>query len=214
MSPMHRARASLLLAAFAASLALPASAAAQFRYRLGSESTYQEGCFDPCMCPVMLRGPVTGTFVTTPLPEEGTFRVFAVEGVRWFVPSPQPLLVRGSGIYRIDATGSQQRLELDLMVGDDPVEHYDSGLVPVQAKFPDIAVAISVHGMFCWDTVFDLGARRVLRDPLRPKALEPEFGLPALPVGAGPQAGAPATRPLSVEKTWTGVKALYRDPNH
>jgi hypothetical protein len=203
-------------ASFAAVTVIPSIAAAQFHYRLAPESTYEEGCFAPCLCPVMIRSGVSGTFVAVPLEPDGSYRVFAIQQVRWSVPDPA-LLVRGSGTYRIDAAGLVQRLELDLQVGDDPVEHYDSGLVPVQAKFPDIDVSISVHGMYCWDTVFSVQARFVPGLPSSRNALNVTAALPARRATLPPApAGAPAAAyktPLATPSSWSAVKSLYRDPH-
>jgi hypothetical protein len=202
-------------AGFAAGLLVPNAAGAALTYRLGPGSNYQEGCFDPCLCPIMMRGDVSGTFVATPVrvPDE-RFLDFAIRDVRWFVRGPVPLRVVGSGTYRIDRAGSEQRLELDLQVGDDPVEHYDSGLVPVHARFPEIAVTISVHGMFCWDTVFELTARPVRTEPIRPRSvLDPLDALPAQPAGLGTRKGLDAQSAAPpVAKTWAAVKAMYREP--
>jgi hypothetical protein len=104
-------------ASFAAVTVIPSIAAAQFHYRLAPESAYEEGCFAPCLCPVMMRSGVSGTFVAVLLEPDGSYRVFAIQQVRWSVPDPR-LLVRGSGTYRIDAAGLVQRLELDLQVGE------------------------------------------------------------------------------------------------
>src|SRR5262245_18449780 len=201
-------------ASFAAGILLPSIAAAQLHYRLAPESTFEEGCFAPCLCPVMIRSGVSGTFVAVPFEPDGSYQVFAVREVQWYVPGPA-LATRGSGTYRIDTSALVQRLELDLQVGDDPVEHYDSGLVPVKAKFPDVDVVISVHGMYCRDTVFGVQARFVPdRSPRSRNGLGVAASLPAWRAAppAAPGASPPATRnsPLAVPSTWSAVKSLYQ----
>ena len=218
MRSRQRVLSSLALGAgFAAVTLLPSMAAAQLHYRLAPESTFEAGCFAPCLCPVMIRSGVSGTFVAVPLEPDGSYQVFAVRDLKWYVPGPA-LAVRGSGTYRIDTAALVQRLELDLQVGDDPVEHYDSGLVPVKAKFPDIDVVISVHGMYCRDTVFGVQAQFV---PDRPPRSRNGLGVAAAlsawraALPAAPVAAPAATRksPLAVASTWSAVKDLYRNPN-
>ena len=202
-------------AVFAAMVCPPSIASAQLFYRLAPESSYAQGCFAPCLCPVMIQSGVSGSFLAVPLEPDGSVRVFTIQQVRWLVPDPA-LLVRGSGTYRIDTDALVQRLELDLQVGNDPVEHYDSGLVPAKAKFPDIDVAISLHGMYCWDTVFGVRAQFVSRGlPRFPNDLNVTAARSSDRAGAPPApAGAPAaTRKPPVPNSWSAIKSLYRDPN-
>src|SRR6478736_6174451 len=72
-------------------------------YRLQPTSTYQHGCFAPCMCPVMETGGVRGTFRLTRTGSDGSFLYFAVTDVNWLVPTGTGLRISGSGTYR---TGS------------------------------------------------------------------------------------------------------------
>jgi hypothetical protein len=216
MKSCQRVLSSLAVSAgFAAVTLLPSIAVAQLHYRLAPESTFEAGCFAPCLCPVMIRSGVSGTFVAVPLEPDGSYQVFAIREVQWDVPGPA-LFVRGSGTYRIDTAALVQRLELDLQVGDDPVEHYDSGLVPAKAKFPDIDVVISVHGMVCRDTVFGVQARFVPGGPPRSRnGLDVAAALSARRA-APPTAPAVALAtvrksPLAAPNTWSAVKSLYRD---
>src|SRR5438309_843737 len=71
-------------------------------YRLNKDSTFERGCFPPCLCPVLIGAPVTGTFVLTPTGFDGLFSTFAVTGVDWVVPiGGTDTVVTGSGTYRI-----------------------------------------------------------------------------------------------------------------
>ena len=47
-------------------------------------------------------------------------------------------------------------MQLDLRVGDQPVQHFDSGLVVGGGGFPELDVRVSVNGQFCYDTVIDV----------------------------------------------------------
>ncbi len=135
-------------------------------YRLDEKSTFQEGCFDPCLCPIMMEVGTEGRFRLSFAGDVDSFRTFAVDKVRWIVP-PLGRQYTGSGSYRL-STGpeSQQQLALDLQEDGGTVERFDSGLVPAGPGFPDIAALISIRGMWCYDKVFDLRAA-----PSRPSPL-------------------------------------------
>ncbi len=117
-------------------------------YRLNQDSTFQQGCFAPCLCPIMVAVPVKGTFVLTPTGFDGLFNTYAVTDVNWLVSiGGTETTVTGSGTYKIGGEFAlQQQLTLDLQVGADKVQHFDSGLVTGPAPFPDIKVTISVNG--------------------------------------------------------------------
>ena len=145
-------------------------------YRLDDKSTFERGCFPPCLCPVLIGAPVKGTFVLTPTGFDGLFNTFAVSDVSWIVPiDGTDTVVTGSGTYRVGGEFAvEQELILDLQVGAaDNVQHFDSGLVPAEAVFPDIKVTISVNGQVCFDTVFDVSASPVPLEQIRPYRLLP-----------------------------------------
>src|SRR5262249_54568972 len=62
----------------------------------------------------------------------------------------------------------QQQLTLDLQIGTNKLEHFDSGLVTGPAPFPDIKVTISMNGMVCFDKVFAVSASPVPLDQIHP----------------------------------------------
>src|SRR5439155_967051 len=100
-------------------------------YRLNQGSTYEQGCFGPCLCPVLIDAPVKGTFALTPTGSDGLFNTYAVTDVNWVVPiDGTDTIVSGSGTYRIGGEFAlQQQLSLDLQVGGEKAEHFDSGVV-------------------------------------------------------------------------------------
>ena len=129
-------------------------------YRLNEDSTFQQGCFAPCMCPVMLSSGVKGTFVLTPTGFDGQFNNYAVENVKWLVPMGDTnTLYTGQGTYKVGR--GQQELSLYLQEDGGAVQHYDSGLVQEATAFPDIKVTISINGQVCFDTVFAVSASPV-----------------------------------------------------
>jgi hypothetical protein len=144
-------------------------------YRLDKDSTFQRGCFEPCLCPIMERAVVRGTFVLTPAGSDPLFSNFKITDVNWTVAFGDPeLRVTGSGTYSIGGEFAlEQRLVMDLKVGDGPVEHFDSGRVFGEARFPAINIGISIHGRYCFDTVIEVNASPVPPDQVRPYRLLP-----------------------------------------
>jgi len=132
-------------------------------YALRKDSGYESGCFAPCLCPVMLRGPVRGGFRLTFTGSDPLFDHYLVDQVKWTVRQQSgDLHVSGSGTYKVGGEFARQhQLSLDLQVGNDPVQHFDSGLVTPTSAFPAIDARISINGEVCHDTVFDLRARPV-----------------------------------------------------
>jgi hypothetical protein len=143
-------------------------------YLLEKRSSFQRGCFPPCLCPIMIPEPLQGTFVLTPKEFDGLFDIYAVTEVNWVVPMNETtLIVTGSGTYKIGGEFALlQELSLDLEVGPGQVEHFDSGLVGVSVAFPLIEVRISLHGEVCFDTVFSVSGAPVSVPPTKAKAAE------------------------------------------
>ncbi len=147
------------------STALPAIAqsdgSAATRYRLRKDSSFQEGCFDPCMCPILILEPLEGRFVLEPAGSDWLFRYFRVTSVDWRAGSGSGARrLRGSGTYRVGGEFAvQHQMTLDLQINDGPVERFDSGLVLGGGQFPRIDVTMSLHGVFCYDKVIELHAR-------------------------------------------------------
>jgi len=142
-------------------------------YRLDKGATFQRGCFDPCLCPISLEAPVRGTFQLTSVGFDGRFQVFEFSDINWTVSMGDPeLRITGSGKYRIGGEFAlQQELSLDLQVGEDPPQHFESGLVDVGTKLPSLSVMVSVNKMYCFDTVISIEASPVPRSEIHPYQL-------------------------------------------
>ncbi|MGH9866902.1 MAG: hypothetical protein ACREAA_01890 [Candidatus Polarisedimenticolia bacterium] len=132
-------------------------------YTLRKDGSFESGCFAPCMCPILLQAPVRGGFRLVFDRSDGLFDHYRVENVRWTVRlGADDLPVTGSGTYRIGGElARQHQLALDLQVGTEPVQHFDSGLVVPPTPFPRIDARISINEEYCHDSVFDVHARRV-----------------------------------------------------
>ena len=173
----------LLLVVVAAMLGLGVPAAfaqgasdAPTIYRLNPGSSFQQGCFPPCLCPVLEQAQVRGTFVLVPTGFDGLFQTFDIADVNWTAAvGDSELRITGSGTYKVGGeVAVQQQLALDLTVGDTPAQHFDSGLVSGGGQFPDISVTISIHGQVCFDTVLGVDASPVPAEQIHPYALLPE----------------------------------------
>jgi len=142
------------------SLAAPA-AAQSVSYGLEPESAYVEGCYPPCLCPLVFADSLSGTFV---LSFEGAtpdnYDHYAVTELDWTLTfGGQVTSITGTGHYQVGGqVAVMQRLELDLSFDGAAPAHFDSGLVPGGAGFPRIEIAVSENGMVCFDRVFELVA--------------------------------------------------------
>jgi hypothetical protein len=158
-------RASLLgvaIAGVAAARAFGATAdTSAVTYALSAPPSVLEwGCQGSCECAVYSTEPTYGSFQ---LAMVGVMAGFTVYDVRNYIASfnngPGAVSLVGSGQYRVRGGASpQQQLILDLEVWGQP-EHFDSGLVPVQAAFPQIDVSCAVHGFACLDSVLVVDAK-------------------------------------------------------
>jgi len=124
-------------------------------YRLTADSSYQEGCFPPCMCPIMMHQGLIGTFKLTYSGRIDGIDVYSVDDINWLLEKDGTQIpITGSGTYSIGSpnliTVMQQRMELDLTFDKEPLEHFDSGWV-VAGDMSRINIAVSVNNMFCWD---------------------------------------------------------------
>jgi hypothetical protein len=161
-------------------------------YLLRAESTLQEGCQDPCDCAIFVSG-LEGSFTLTALDREGDFERYDVTDVRWTIRDALDggdIPVTGFGMLHIDRGQVVQRLELDLVIGDHPVVHFDSGLVPIVAEFPVLDVAIARNGFYCYDQVFTVRATpETVGTPVettRLGGLKARYGRPRTPAATGP----------------------------
>jgi hypothetical protein len=132
-------------------------------FALSPESSFTQGCFDPCLCPILIGQPIAGALGLIEIPgdEAAPFREFSVAFVKWRTKlGGEEMSIIGSGRYRVGGEVAQaQQLELDLRIGDRPVQHFDSGVVAGGGEFPKkLDVRISVNGEFCFDTVIDVVA--------------------------------------------------------
>jgi hypothetical protein len=111
-------------------------------YHLQPGSSYEQGCYNDCMCPI-LQAPLVGTFGLEILPSGAPFDRYRVEPVNFSVPALNKTFT-GSGIY--DVLGEFNELVLDLQDTGGQVQQFSSGgFVPSGAQFPNIDIVVSVN---------------------------------------------------------------------
>lgn len=127
-------------------------------YGLADRSTFEWGCFGPCACPIMFHGGVKGTFVLTKVGSDPLYDYYTVTHVDWKVPeATTPTVITGSGTYRRGGeVALQEQLVLDLSFDGRPSKRFDSGLKTPRAPFPRIELEISLHGIYCLDSVLSV----------------------------------------------------------
>lgn len=151
----------LLFLAAPAAWAQSSNPTADVLYALSPASGYEDGCFDPCLCPVHLTDGLAGTWRLRPAPPEPGFEVYTIDQVNWFLPQFDQRIT-GSGTYRIGGEFARMhRLTLDLVQDDRPLQHFDSGLVLGGGEFPAITITLSMNNQVCHDTVFHVAAAPV-----------------------------------------------------
>ncbi len=123
-------------------------------------STFTYGCFDPCLCPLYERAPVRGAFFLQRTGIDGAIEKYDVRDVVWvFARGGGTAIANGSGQYFVDLSLQQQRMVLDLQIDKEPPQRFDSRWQPLLNALPNLDVTVSINGVFCLDTVFEISSR-------------------------------------------------------
>ena len=156
MSSKKLSAVSVVLAMIAASSAVAATQV----YCLGPGSTYQEGCVEPCLCPIWMSDETEGTFVMMDAGSDPLFTYYRLESISWRAMFNGEVIreITGSGVYRIGGeVALMHQLTLDIRIdGGEPV-HLDSGLIIGGSSFPSISISVS-QGTPCYDIWMDIEA--------------------------------------------------------
>jgi hypothetical protein len=137
--------------------ALTSLAHAQELYRLEPGSFYEYGCHGGCLCPIQVHAPITGTFHLTRTTPDPLFQNYVISDVQWTSSGRD---MTGGGTYRFGGeVALQQEMVLDLTIAG-AAKHLDSGLVQVQAQWPNIVITVSNQAQtpLCYDTVIHIVA--------------------------------------------------------
>jgi len=138
-------------------------------YRLTEKADYQEGCFPPCMCPILFTDQIRGTFVMGPIQPGAQFSSREVKFVNWIVTrGEEEFEIRGSGVYRFEDDFETGDHSLDLLLRIDGAgpKLFFSGWVPRSSSGGSIDIPISINGQYCYDTVITVNAKPVENDSL------------------------------------------------
>jgi hypothetical protein len=144
------------------SLALPASAQVldPIQYTLFPQSDLTFGCTGPCACPAVTTGPISGTFTFYRTSVDPLFTHYALLNISWRYTSPGTAKVvhlTGHGTYDVGGeVALVQRMQLDLVSDGTQEQHFDSGNVPVRAKFPAIDIDVHDQVNVCIDSLLHI----------------------------------------------------------
>lgn len=127
-------------------------------------SAYEEGCFAPCTCPLVLwRAVGTLGLVDLGPASDPARQYFALVDIAWHTVSasnPPDRSFMGQGIYGRHLDTVRHRLECDLTDQNGVTQLFDSRLISGGALFPPrISLPISVNDFVCFDQVFLVNAR-------------------------------------------------------
>lgn len=168
-------------------------------YRLNATATYEHGCWPPCLCPTNVPGFIRGTLSMTAAGFENGFWLFNVSDVNWLVTTSagEELRISGSGTYRVGSgilPVMMQQMVLTLRVNTSSVV-LDSGLVPANAFFPNLAISVLTEPGSCSGVRIGVNASAVRSSELVPYSLVPgsAYGQGCYPPCACPLGFVPAT---------------------
>jgi hypothetical protein len=138
-------------------------------FRLTEKSSYQEGCFPPCMCPIMMATGIRGTFVMGPAYANGAIISSEVSNVNWIVTvGDSEFEITGSGTYRVSTDTQPWVHALDLALSADggETQGFSSGFLPLTTNDGSIDIPISITGGFCYDTLIVVNAMPLTDDSI------------------------------------------------
>ena len=139
----------------------PALNAPAVKYKLTERSTYQTGCFDPCDCPLSQQVPLQGTFTLTRIAIGDVMNAYKVSDIAWTVrlSNNEEIKITGEGTYRTsEQLNVGHQLELDLSIGQNATQHFESDFIPGGGEFPRITIAVDMNRQVCFDTVLSIDA--------------------------------------------------------
>jgi hypothetical protein len=135
-------------------------------YNLGG-TTYQEGCFPPCLCPLLVPRKVAGKFALVLLEKDAFVTRYSVVDLGGYIQGP----TFGSNLRRIPFDGNgdysiimglgplpAQSMTLYLEIDGVTEAPFTSGNVFGLVPFGQIQLTLSQNGMVCFDKVFELQA--------------------------------------------------------
>ncbi len=134
------------------------------RYNLRS-SSYQEGCFPPCLCPLGAPSKLVGSFDLVLLKHLGTVSEYSITNIRWQIANPilstsaKQSLLTGTGDYTLiqGFAGPIHEMDLCLDLNGVELDAFHSGLVNTLPT-KGIQIQLTQNDFFCFDRVINLKA--------------------------------------------------------
>ncbi len=142
-----------------------AHASIVMRYEIVSPSSYAQGCYEPCACPIWSSEDVRGSFELRFVGSDPVFAHYAVRGFELIVlAGDRERRLSGAGTYDLGGEVAYlHRMELDLSTDGGPPEHFYSETAPAERAPEQIDIDLSIHGFFCFDTgLYVRAARRAV----------------------------------------------------
>jgi hypothetical protein len=172
-----RLRTGLASLALAAGALAPAAARAVTYALITPPSALEVGCQGPCACAVI----TTPTYGSFDLVFTGSDPLYSYYDVDRYIASfnngPGAVAIVGAGKFRIGGEFALvEQLTLDVQVEGNPLQHFDSGLIPAPTPFPQLDLSCAVHGFSCLDSVLLVDAKPLdsadTRPPARPAGIQ------------------------------------------
>jgi len=135
-------------------------------FRLSDTASFQQGCFDPCLCPIQSPLNMRGTMMLGPTSIGDAFNFRPVTEINIYVSDDNGAdihVLTGSGGYYISNFGAPpvHGLELDIQIDGGEVQHFFSELEPVESNDGSFNIQVSINGLYCYDTVLQMNASPV-----------------------------------------------------
>jgi len=136
-------------------------------YSLDADSTFQQGCFDPCDCILEEPRPMKGGFSLIPLFLAGNWAEYAVVELGFAVPAADgvpALTLTGAGQYTLiqGFAGPIQTMQLRVVVDDLAPAFFDRELDNTTTLFPNIDITVDMNDMVCFDQILSISASPLL----------------------------------------------------
>jgi hypothetical protein len=130
-------------------------------YSLAKGAMFEYGCHDPCACPIVYSGPMTGGFTLLRTGIDPLFEHYAMSNIDWVYTQSDgstgpPLAhhVRGSGTFDYGGeVAITERMTLDVSFDGAAPRHFDSGTVVARVGFPAIDIDVHWNLVGCRDSI-------------------------------------------------------------
>lgn len=131
-------------------------------WRLDPASRFEQGCFDPCLCPVHFFDDARGSFALSLVGIGDVFDFYDVVTMN-LTTVQLHWSFAGSGEFRFSQVANLESLSVDLAQPGFPPQHFN-GESAVPGNPDTMILTITVNNRVCYDTVFSIVAARCRAD--------------------------------------------------